>query len=83
MREDDATSSAWSEHPLWMVDEEHEHVTHVLKPDSAEQTARRPDLVDDANKWELSFCRDFRALHQFNHDHDCTETCIKCVDKKR
>lgn len=49
---------------------------------SAEQPASVQDLVADAKAFALSFCRDFRALHQLNHDHDCTSTCIKYVQKK-
>ena len=37
--------------------------------------------MQDASTFALSFCRDFRALHQLNHDHDCTSTCIKYVKR--
>ena len=40
-------------------------------------------LTADARAWSLSYCRDFRALHQLNHDHDCTSTCIKYVKKTK
>ena len=50
---------------------------------SVEQPASFQDLVTDAKSFALSFCRDFRALHQLNHDHDCTSTCIKYVQKKK
>jgi hypothetical protein len=39
------------------------------------------DIVSDARSWMLSFVRDVRALHQLNHDHDCTSTCIKYIKK--
>ena len=39
-------------------------------------------LLADAQKWSLSFVRDFRALHQFNHDHNCNSTCIKYIKKE-
>jgi hypothetical protein len=48
----------------------------------AGQPASFQDLVADAKSFALSFGRDFRALHQLNHDHDCTSTCIKYVQKK-
>ena len=48
----------------------------------AAQPANFQDLVTDARSFALSFGRDFRALHQLNHDHDCTSTCIKYVQKK-
>ena len=38
--------------------------------------------MHDASQYALSYARDFRALHQFNHDHDCTTTCIKYVAKQ-
>ena len=48
----------------------------------AGQPASFRDLVSDAKSFALGFGRDFRALHQLNHDHDCTSTCIKYVRKK-
>jgi len=48
----------------------------------AGQPAGFQDLITDAKSFALSFGRDFRALHQLNHDHDCTSTCIKYVQKK-
>ena len=39
-------------------------------------------INQDASQFALSYVRDFRALHQFNHDHDCTFTCIKYVAQK-
>jgi len=36
-------------------------------------------VVTDAQWWMLSFARDVRALHQLNHDHDCTSTCVKYI----
>ena len=57
----------------------------ALVPDddtSAEQPVNLQDYVGDGKSFGLSYCRDFRALHQLNHDHDCTSTCIKYVQKK-
>ena len=64
----------------WATDAEHLHVTSFQAANS-EQPATYADFISDAMQWALSFCRDFRALHQFNHDHDCTSTCIKYVKK--
>jgi len=33
----------------------------------------------DAERFALAFCRDARALHGHNHDHNCSFTCIKYV----
>jgi hypothetical protein len=49
---------------------------------SVGQPASHEDIVLDANRFALSYVRDFRVLHQFNHDHDCTTTCIKYVAKQ-
>ena len=77
--------------PTWAIDEDGDHVTgplatvgaeHSDDPGSAARPASLEALLSDAGDFALSFCRDFRALHQFNHDHDCTSTCIKYVAKK-
>ena len=49
---------------------------------SVAQPASCADVTQDAHQFALSYGRDFRALHQFNHDHDCTTTCIKYVAKQ-
>ena len=66
--------------PGWTVDQERLYVTG-FEPLGSEHPATYAELISDAMQWALSFCRDFRALHQFNHDHDCTSTCIKYVKK--
>ena len=50
-------------------------------PAGNDEPAMCTSLLSDASQWAQNFCRDFRALHQFNHDHDCTSTCIKYVKK--
>ena len=55
---------------------------NLIGGDSAEQIACLEDYVADANAFAVSYCRDFRAPHQLNHDHDCTITCVKYVQKK-
>ena len=64
----------------WVIDEECLYATG-LEPQSREDLATYAALISDAKQKAFSFCRDFRALHQFNHDHDCTSTCIKYVKK--
>ena len=79
--------------PLWnfQVAEDGDETERVKNPSFASSTAAgdrvvQPashlNIVEDANQFALSYCRDFRALHQLNHDHDCTATCIKYVAKK-
>ena len=58
---------------LWQLEGNDNRVIKTSMPCEA--------LFVDASKWSLSFVRDFRALHQFNHDHDCTSTCIKYIKK--
>ena len=50
--------------------------------DGVEQQVRRKDYVSDAAAYALSYGRDFRALHQLSHDHDCRSTCVKYVKPK-
>jgi hypothetical protein len=73
--------------PCWVTDD----AEHVQRPSrcqttaadsSVEQPASCEDIIQDADQFALSYARDFRALHQFNHDHDCTFTCIKYVAQK-
>ena len=65
----------------WNVDLEGQHATGLGNDDVQDPNTVLNSLTADANAWALSFCRDFRALHQLNHDHDCTHTCIKYVKK--
>ena len=59
------------------------HISKIaLRTEAAFVDLSVADLVDDANKWACSFCRDFRALHQLNHNHDCTSTCVKHTKQK-
>lgn len=79
--------------PLWnfQPDDEGNETECVKSPsacsstaagDRVVQPASHLDVLEDADQFALSYCRDFRALHQFNHDHDCTATCIKYVAKR-
>ena len=79
--------------PLWnfQVAEDGDETERVKNPsvssstaagDRVVQPASHLNIVEDANQFALSYSRDFRALHQLNHDHDCTATCIKYVAKK-
>ena len=67
----------------WIMDDNGECVqTPSICPTAAStssvaQPASYEEINEDAGRFALSYCRDFRALHQFNHDHDCTHTCIK------
>ena len=78
--------------PSWnfQVDEEGAETERVKNPSACSSTAAggrvvQPashlEILEDAKQFALSYCRDFRALHQLNHDHDCTATCIKYVAK--
>ena len=80
----DASAEAVSFPPAWNVDDKTDSVTGITKAsgDSVVQPASHDDLIEDAKLFALSFGRDFRALHQLNHDHDCTNTCIKYVAQK-
>merc|ERR1711884_401420 len=54
---------------------------------SAAQPGEEPDATAeeirmDAEGWALAFTRDVRALHQLNHSHECSQTCLKNVKKE-
>ena len=72
--------------PRWCTGEEDDYVVGLARArsrnDGVEQHVTREDYVADANAFALSYCRDFRALHQLSHDHDCRSTCVKYVKKK-
>ena len=58
----------------WNVKEDGE-ITGATSPQGADL---EPDLFrKDAERYALAFCRDARALHGHNHDHNCSFTCIK------
>ena len=40
------------------------------------------DMVEDAHMWAGAFARDVRCLHNGNHDHNCSPTCVKYQKKK-
>ena len=64
---------------LWKDKAEQPVLENVGGSDGAEQPVSVEDYVADANAFALSYCRDFRALHQLNHDHDCKDTCVTYV----
>ena len=41
------------------------------------------DIVEDARMWGDAFARDVRCLHNGNHDHNCSATCVKYQKKKK
>ena len=56
-------------------------ITNFCMPDGSVATAA--DVAADRQAWETSFARDQRANFIQNHDHDCTETCVKYRKKKQ
>lgn len=61
----------------WCAGDEGDQVEGV-----AEHAVNIVDYPADAKAFALSYCCDFQALHQLNHDHDCTSTCVNYVQKK-
>ena len=60
---------------LWVVAEN--GLIHLSDSAGCPLSAR--DVLDEGGAFALSYSRDFRALHGFTHDHDCTSTCIKFI----
>ena len=46
------------------------------------QAATWQDVAEDATMWQQAFARDVRCLHNGNHDHNCSATCVKYQKKK-
>ena len=88
MHFDSGDSTPVASPPTWIMDDNNQHVqVPSIRPaavtfGSVAQPASHDDIAEDAGRFAHSFCRDFRALHQLNHDHDCTATCIKYVKKQ-
>jgi hypothetical protein len=55
-------------------------VQAALRPDGSD--ANEDDLACDASAWAAQFGRDAFNNHCTNHEHNCTETCVKYVKKK-
>ena len=64
---------------IFTLDDEGQ-IVDVLLPDG---TASSEDAVAvDAKQWASHFAQDVFNNHCTNHEHNCTETCIKYVKKK-
>ena len=50
--------------------------------DLSGRKAGRLEFDNDARVFEKCWARDVRFLHNLNHDHDCSTTCVKHVKKK-
>ena len=55
-------------------------VVPILLPDGSESAS--PDLEKDAKHWAYHYGKHVFDNHCTNHEHDCTETCVKYVKKK-
>ena len=64
---------------VYRVDETGQ-VLELLKPDGT--AADEGDILADARAWSTNFARDAFNNHVVNHEHDCTETCIKYAKKR-
>ena len=60
--------------------DENGKVLKVLKPDGMH--ANQEDLETDAALWASHFAYDSFNNHCTNHEHNCTETCVKYVKQK-
>ena len=61
------------------MDEEGQ-IVDVLLPDGA--TSSKADITADAKQWASHFAQDVFNNHCTNHEHDCTDTCIKYAKKQ-
>ena len=65
----------------WVFDERSGELQHFLA-DLSGNMATTSDFHADAIVFEKCFGTDVRFLHQHNHDHVCSGTCVKNVKKK-
>ena len=63
----------------WITDETGQ-ISSFRLPNGDEASAE--DLDQDAQRWARAFARDARSCHSQNHDHDCTDTCVKYAAKQ-
>ena len=49
-------------------------------PNGTQSTSK--DKLEDADAWKREFAHDVFNNNCSNHEHDCTETCVKYVKKK-
>ena len=65
----------------WVFDTSTGELKHFLV-DVLDKPAARGDFHADAIVFEQCFGLDVRFLHNHNHDHECSGTCVKNVKKK-
>ena len=65
----------------WVFDSETGELVHFLV-DTIGRVAVKEDFDTDARAFEKRWARDVRFLHNLNHDHECSTTCVKNVKKK-
>ena len=65
----------------WVFDEKFGELQHFLANLSGD-LASKSDFEKDAVVFEKCFGRDVRFLHSHTHDHDCSGTCVKNLNKK-
>ena len=61
----------------WDVDAEGKVVGFKIFQGFDSRRATWDDMVQDAHMWQHAFARDVRCLHNNNHDHNCSATCVK------
>ena len=74
-----ATASLSHTEAPWIHDEDGK-VEGLRLPNGTEATAA--DVEQDAKMWARAFARDARSCFLQNHDHDCTDTCVKYAAKQ-
>ncbi|MCP4204061.1 MAG: hypothetical protein GY769_19275, partial [bacterium] len=60
--------------------DEHGQIVEILKADGT--VSSETDREADAKQWAAHFADDVFNNHCVNHEHDCTETCIKYAKKR-
>ncbi len=76
---DSVGRTSFSHTEPWIEDEKGE-ISGFRLPHGSEASAE--EVEQDARSWARAFARDARSCHAQNHDHDCTDTCVKYAAKQ-
>ena len=74
-----ASAAAFSDASAPWIEADDGSICSFRLPNGAE--ASDEDLQRDSEQWGRAFARDVRSCISQNHDHDCTDTCVKYAAK--
>ena len=76
---DSSGRTSFSHTEPWIDDDKCE-TSRFRVPDRSQASAE--DVEQDTRNWAGDVARDARSCHAQNHDHDCTDACVKYTAKQ-